>query len=334
MQVKPAGKPASAPKPGPAAKPAPLAPLMRLDDVDLRLLRVFKAVADCGGMASAELELDLAMSTISRHVKELETRLGLVLCRRGRAGFALTPEGEQLYAATDQLLAATEAFRGSLHEVHQRMAGDLHVALFEKTASNPQSRIPEAVALFRQTAPQVRLHLHVGTIAMIERGVMDGQFQLGIIPEHRRSDSLGYDELFGETMRLYAGAAHPWFRVDDKRLGWADLRNQELAALGYHSPNMTLTHARRLDRKATASDQEAVAHLVLSGGYVGFLPDHYAEPFVRAGRMRAVAPGKLNYHCRFSCIQRRAPAPLRVAQAFHQALRAAHAVPSGSNAPR
>ena len=93
MQVKLAGKPASVAKPAPAA---PLPPLMRLDDVDLRLLRVFKAVADCGGMASAELELDLAMSTISRHVKELETRLGLVLCRRGRAGFALTPEATAL----------------------------------------------------------------------------------------------------------------------------------------------------------------------------------------------------------------------------------------------
>ena len=68
----------------------------QLSDADLRLLRVFKAVVDCGGMASAELELNLAMSTISRHVKDLETRLGLVLCRRGRAGFALTPEGQQL----------------------------------------------------------------------------------------------------------------------------------------------------------------------------------------------------------------------------------------------
>ena len=46
----------------------PVAPLGQLSDADLRLLRVFKAVADCGGMASAELELNLAMSTISRHV--------------------------------------------------------------------------------------------------------------------------------------------------------------------------------------------------------------------------------------------------------------------------
>ena len=211
-----------------------VAPIGQLSDADLRLLRVFKAVVDCGGMAAAELELNLAMSTISRHVKDLETRLGLVLCRRGRAGFALTPEGEQLYAATEQLLAATDAFRSSLHDVHRRLAGDLHVAVFEKTVSNPKARISQAVAAFRQQAPQVTLHMHVGTIAMIERGVIDGQYHLGIIPEHRRSDSLAYDPLFEETMYLYAGQGHAWFEDATARRGWADLRRQPSApGVGY-----------------------------------------------------------------------------------------------------
>jgi DNA-binding transcriptional LysR family regulator len=301
-----------------------VATIGQLSDADLRLLRVFKAVVDCGGMAAAELELNLAMSTISRHVKDLETRLGLVLCRRGRAGFALTPEGEQICAATEQLLAATDAFRSSLHDVHRRLAGDLHVAVFEKTVSNPQAHIAQAVAAFRQQAPQVTLHMHVGTIAMIERGVIDGQYHLGIIPEHRRSDSLAYDALFNETMYLYAGRGHPWFDDSTARHGWADLRRQDLAALGYHSPNMALAHERRLERAATASDQEAVATLVLSGAYVGFLPDHYAQAFVDAGRMRAVAPRTLFYRCSFAGIRRRAPAPLRVAETFRQALLQAH----------
>ncbi len=319
---------------GAAKTVAPAVP--RLEDVDLRLLRVFKAVADCGGMAAAELELDLAMSTISRHIKDLEARLNLVLCRRGRAGFALTPEGEQLYVATERLLSATEAFRAGLHEIHERLGGDLHVAIFEKTASNPNARIAQAVGQFRRQAAEVTLHLHVGTIAMIERGVMDGQFHLGIVPEHRRSESLAYDALFEETMLLYAGSGHPWYEVaapgqadrGKPALGWADLRRQDLAALGYHSPNMALAHKHRLERKATASDQEAVATLVLSGAFVGFLPDHYAEPFVRVGRMRAVAPERLKYECRFSCIRRRAPAPLRVTQAFRAALLQAHREPA------
>ena len=299
----------------------------QLGDVDLRLLRVFKAVADCGGMAAAELELNLAMSTISRHVKDLETRLRLVLCRRGRGGFALTPEGSQVYEAAQHLLAATDAFRGQLHDIHRRMGGDLHVALFEKTATNPASRIPQAISSFRALAPQVNLHLHVGPIGMIERGVIDGQYHLGIIPEHRRSDSLDYLDLFGETMQLYAGRDHPWFDPQgDAKRDWAALRQQPLAALGYHSPNMALTHAQRLERAATASDQEAVATLILSGAYVGFLPDHYAALFVAAGAMRAVAPSLLRYECRFACIGRHAPAPLRMAQAFQEALVAAHRI--------
>ena len=68
--------------------------LGNVTDSDLRLLRVFRAVVACGGFAAAELELNINRSTISRHIKDLETRLGVTLCRRGRGGFALTPEGE------------------------------------------------------------------------------------------------------------------------------------------------------------------------------------------------------------------------------------------------
>lgn len=126
-------------------------------------------------------------------------------------------------------------------------------------------------------------------------------------------------------MFLYAGEGHAWYGSAQTAHGWDDLRQQDLAALGYHSPNMALAHERRLERAATASDQEAVATLVLSGAYVGFLPDHYAQPFVDAGRMRAVTPHTLSYRCTFACIRRRAPAPVRVAEMFRAALQAAHA---------
>ncbi|MBH9551483.1 LysR family transcriptional regulator [Inhella gelatinilytica] len=297
----------------------------QLGDVDLRLLRVFKAVADCGGMAAAELELNIAISTISRHVKDLEQRLGLVLCRRGRGGFALTPEGRQLVEAAEQLLSATDAFRGRLHEIHQRLGGDLHMAVFEKTASNPAAQVPLALSRFRDQAPDVMLHVHIGSISSIERGVIDGQFHLGLVPEHRRSERLVYTPLFRETMVLYAGVGHPWFETRALRPGWADLRHQALAGLDYHSPNLMLAHARQLSRQASASDQEAVGLLVLSGRFVGFLPDHYAAPFVESGRLRAVNPEVLAYPCTFSCVIRRTPAPPRAAQAFVAALQAVHA---------
>ncbi len=305
-------------------KPKTRALLGQFSDMDLRLLRVFKAVADCGGMAAAELELNISTSTISRHIKDLETRLGLTLCRRGRGGFALTPEGERIHAETVRLLTSTEAFRQSVDDIHQRMGGEIHVALFDKTASNPAAHIARAIALFRERAPGVSLNVHVGSTTQIERGVLDGTFQVGVIPAHRASETLVYDELFGETMFLYGGATHPLFGSGDKGLAWSSLQAHAFAGLGYHSPNMEISHRRRLSRAATAFDQEGVCTLILSGAFLGFLPEHYAASFVAAGQMRAIAPALFRYDCTFVGITRRSPAPSRVTQAFRDCLVQAH----------
>lgn len=300
--------------------------LGQIADMDLRLLRVFRAVVDCGGMAAAELELNIGTSTVSRHIKDLETRLGLTLCRRGRAGFALTPEGEKIYAQTTQLLAATDAFRASVDEIHARMGGQLHVAVFDKTASNPASHIAQAIALFTQQAPDVALNLHVATLNGIERGVLDGQYQVGIIPAHRSSDTLEYTALFGEAMLLYCGAGHALFDADPAALDWDSLRAHRFAGLGYHSPNMEISQRVRLPRKATGFDQESIATLILSGQFLGFLPDHYAESFVRRGLMRALRPDLFRYDCEFCAITRRAPQASRATRAFQACLAQAHAV--------
>ena len=305
------------------------AALGQLSDMDIRLLRVFKSVVECGGMAAAELELNIGTSTISRHVKDLETRLGLSLCRRGRAGFALTGEGEQIYAQTLRLLAGADAFRSSVDEIHRRMGGQLNIAVFDKTASNPAAHIGAAIALFSELAPEVSLHLHVAPLNTIERGVLDGQFQIGVIPGHRSSDTFSYDELFTETMYLYCGTQHALFQdghAAQEPSDWDGLRAHDFAGLGYHSPNMEISQQKRLQRKATGYDQESIATLILSGKYLGFLPDHYAQAFVASGQMRAVKPELFRYLCSFFCIVRRTPQPSRVTRAFQECLLQAHAV--------
>jgi DNA-binding transcriptional LysR family regulator len=70
---------------------------------------------------------------------------------------------------------------------------------------------------------------------------MDGSFQVGIIPAHRSSQSLVYADLFTETMLLYCGARHPLFG-QDRRAGLGRCAPGQFAGLGYHSPNMELSH--------------------------------------------------------------------------------------------
>ncbi len=306
--------------------------LGNVTDNDLRLLRVFRAVVACGGFAAAELELNINRSTISRHIKDLETRLGVTLCRRGRGGFALTAEGEQVFTSAQKMMAAMEDFRHDVDELHRQLTGPISVAIFDKTASNPACRIYRAFTRFDELAPEVRPDIRVEPINAIEQGVMEGRFHLGIIPNHRPSSSLDYHPLFTEQMFLYCAAGHPLFGADPARLSAQQVRTCKYVGIGYHSPNMETSHRLGHERHATAYDQEAVAHLVLSGRYVGYLPEHYAESFVARDMIRPLLPGTFQYVCEFSAIVRRSPPPNRVVQTLLEALVAAHVAAPGPGA--
>ena len=103
-----------------------------------------------------------------------------------------------------------------------------------------------------------------------------------------------------------------------------EINKCKYVGIGYHSPNMEVGRQLGQHRDATAYDQEAVAHLVLSGAYLGYLPEHYAESFVNSGRMRALLPQEFQYNCEFSAIVRHAPQANRVTQTLLHALVSAH----------
>ncbi len=300
--------------------------LGQISDIDIRLLQVFKTVVNCGGFAAAELELNIGISTISRHIKDLETRLSLTLCKRGRSGFSLTEQGRQVYEETLRLIGAFNDFRSSIDDIHARVGGQLQIAVFEKNAGNPQSQLHKAIAEFSKQAPNVLINLHIRPINEIERGVMEGHYHLGIIPDHRHSAVFHYVPLFHEDMHLYCGHGHPLFEANNSRLSWKGLAQYPLAGLAYHSPNMAVSHRARLIRRANAYDQEGVTTFLLSGGYVGFLPTHYAASFVSQGSLRAINPSRFNYRVNFFSIVRRSPEPNRDTALFKNCLQNAHAL--------
>lgn len=298
--------------------------LGRVSDVDIRLLRVFRAVVACGGVSAAELELNIGRSTISRHLTDLELRLGVKLCDRGPGGFALTSEGEQILDASSRLLAAINSFQASVDEVHKRLSGQISIALFDKTVSNPRARLADAIAAFDDIAPEVVIELHKEPVNIIESELLSGRFDLAIIPTHRQSSSLDYFPLYAEQMYLYCGRGHSLFGRPDAELRQAEVRRFKYAGIGFHSPNMIVSQQLKLTRSADVFDEEALAALVLSGRYLGFLPDHYAEAFVQRGEMWRLRPDIYHYQSDHAAIIRRSPSPSRLVKEFLSCLRHAH----------
>ena len=291
--------------------------------MEIRQLKYFLKVAETLNFSEASRKLYITQSTLSQQISHLEQEIGLPLFERNSHEVYLTEAGKELLPYAQNAVNCTMACVDHMNDLKEMLGGELNIALFEKTVSNPQSRLPAALGRFHQAAPDVSIHLHTGTITSIERGILNGDYHLGVIPQHRDSDTLAYDYLFGEQMLLYAGRQHPWFQAD-VRPQWQDLHSQHLAGLDYHSPNAYLLSNHQLHKTMPASDQEAVATLILSGICVGFLPDHYAETFVRSGQMQPVHPELLNYHCRFFAITRKTGEPDRMTQLMLEQLRAVY----------
>lgn len=298
--------------------------LGQLDDIDIRRLRVFRIVTEAGGISAAELELNIGRSTISTHIKDLEIRLGVTLCRRGRSGFSLTEEGSHIYQSTIRLLNSLDEFRADVGDVHNRLTGQINLALFDKIVSNPAANISTAFRDFDQLAPEVDLTIYVDSLNEIERGVMEGRFQIGVIPGHRVSPSLNYTSLFKEQMLLYCGKQHHLFNTVESEISKQDILACKYAGLGYHSPNMEIGRRLGMKRAVTVYDQEAIAHLLLSGCYIGYLPDHYAKQFIEQDLIKAIGVETFNYECEFFAINRASPKPSRLIQTFLDCLIDAH----------
>ena len=305
------------------------APLGRISDVDIRLLRVFHAVVACRGLSAAEVELNIGRSTISRHLSDLELRLGVKLCDRGPAGFSLTPEGERVHEASTGLFSAINSFQTEIDDVHLRMTGHLEIALFDKTISNPEACLPQAIERFDDIAPTVTVGIHVEPVNVIESGILTGRFNVAIVPVQRETSGMDYFPLYAEQMYLYCGSRHPLYSEPEDRIRQEHVRQHKYAGIGFHSPNLIVSHQLQLTRNAEVYDEHALAALILSGRYLGFLPDHYAERFVEAGAMRCLRPDVYHYQSNHAAVLGRTPKPSRLVETFLECLLSAHGVKMG-----
>ena len=276
----------------------------RVSDIDLRLLRIFHTVVEAGGFAVATAKLNVAESTISQHMSDLEKRIGLRLCERGRSGFRLTPSGEQVYRATIELLGSLDLFRDQLAELSSNISGRFAVGLPDAVVTLDHPAIVDGLDRFMQRTPELHLHIEMLTPRDLERKVIDGTLHVAIAPEHRRIAGLDYTPIFDEVNLLYCGDRHPLFSVPDDEITIEMLEQAGRISRGY----LERFDAPFFSSEAYAStvqQTEAAALLILTGRRVGFLPAHYAAAWVEQGRMRALLAERIRFVSAFTIINRR-----------------------------
>ncbi|MEO6918064.1 MAG: LysR family transcriptional regulator [Collimonas sp.] len=299
--------------------------LNQLSDLDLRLIRVFLSVLDAGGISAAQTALNVSQSTISTQVATLETRLGYRLCERGRAGFRLTPRGEQFALSSRRLIENIDHFCLDAQQIGRKLAGKLQLGLIGHTAMSANARLSQAIARFRARDEAVMLSLAVLAPGQLEEEVINGRLDLGIGYFWHRLPNLEYAPLYAEHQIAYCAAGHPLFTQAGK-LSLAALADHDWVWRSYPLPEADGVDGAFQPARVTAlaDNMEAVAVLMLSGRHLGFLPEHFAAPLVQQGLLAALNPRLLCYDVTLHMVTRRQSSRGEVLQAFLDDLVAAH----------
>ncbi|MBU3028895.1 LysR family transcriptional regulator [Paracoccus marinaquae] len=261
--------------------------LSSLSAADLRALRVFQTIYECGSFAAAERRLDVRQSTISAQLAGLEQRLGFRLCERGPGGFRLTERGRAMLEAHARLNLAIEDFTETAADLSRRAVGTLRLGLMDNTSTDPRFPTVELLRRFHERAPEVSLEIVQDIQSTLAEQVLDRTLDLaiGAFPADTRFDLA---PLYVERHFIYCGPPHPLFDAAPVAISSRQLeaerwvrRSYELTPLEGQGP--TIGRAA-----AVAANLEAVAVILRSLPVLGYLPEHFANAVAGGAELRRV----------------------------------------------
>ncbi|RKE83365.1 LysR family transcriptional regulator [Rhizobium sp. AG855] len=268
--------------------------MRRLDNIDIRLLRVFVALADARGFADAQIVLNLSQSTLSTHLAELEKRLGAQLCLRGKQQFRLTEAGQATYNAAQKLFLDLDEFTRRVGSATGSLAGRLRLGASDGTFTSKTLGLQHTIRRFLADGKDVFLELTLGTPSELEQKVVDGELDIAIGPLSQRAPTVTYRDYGSEPHSLYCGAGHPLFGKADSAIDAKDIENSRFCVRRYrHFDDIYMVGHPKAS--ASAVEMEAQAMMILSGHFIGFLPCHFAEPWVAKRELRAIKPSAFDF---------------------------------------
>ncbi|WP_166416606.1 LysR family transcriptional regulator [Cochlodiniinecator piscidefendens] len=289
---------------------------------DIHLMHVFSTVVEAKGFSNAQIILNVSASTISRQIADLETRLGMRLCYRGRRGFRLTDKGAIVYSAARTLFSALDQFGETVNETRGKLVGKLALAVIDNWVLNDNALIHNALSEFVQAAPDVSIELHSLAPDDIETAVQDGYVSLGIGVFHNHKPGLLYEELGQEKIGLYVGRGNPLFDVHRGDRADKLLKQANFAKRAYLNEERVAPISQGITSNAVAHQIEGIAMLILTGKYVGYLPQSLANVWLQRGQMRSVCNGKHDLGSEIKLVRKRGEDPNLVVSTFMDCLRA------------
>lgn len=208
----------------------------------LQQLRILKAVAAEKSFTRAAEILFVSQPSLSKQIKILENRLGIILLNRENNTISLTEGGEVFLQYSERILALCEESCRALNDVKNGDRGHLTVGASQTIGTY---LMPRVLALFAQNYPQINLKVHVDSTRMIAKNVANREIDIAVvggdIPEKLKKN-LEIENFVEDELILIVPKSHPFtFKKQNK------IKKDDLYHLNFITLNSTSTIHKFID---------------------------------------------------------------------------------------
>lgn len=285
---------------------------------DIKLIRIFVSVVRNKGFANAQQELNLSTSAISTYMTQLEQVVGFKLCERGRGGFSLTEKGEMFLQEAKRILHELENFSRHTAQIKGELTGTLRIGMLDCMVTDQNIPLDQMISQFSKQYPQIYIKIQVQSPYELQMGILENRFDVAIGSFFMKMNGVMYQPLHQEQQWLFCSDQHPMFA--QQNLTADVIRQGKMVSRGYWS-HTELAKQGFKHSFATVDSMEAQLILILSGQYIGYLPEHFAQHWVEQKRLKVLLPATFGYNAPFSLIFRRGRTQEQVIQNFRKVVK-------------
>ena len=249
--------------------------------MELKQLRVLRAVGDTGSFSAAADQLDYTQPAVSKIIAALERQVGTTLVDRGLRPLRLTDAGTALAqraAAAFEQIAAAEL---EVDAIANLSAGSLRVGTFSSAGA---AMVVDALRAFRQGHPLVDVSItEIGLPSALTRSLRRGDLDLGVSFDYPEigdtfADDLAVVHLVDDPFDVVVPRGHRLER--GRAIRFADLSRESwlLGDFGADSPSFRMIDRRCRDAgfdphvAYRVNDCQMAQALVAAGEGIALLP--------------------------------------------------------------
>lgn len=175
--------------------------------MEIRYLRLVKAIVEEGSITRAIDKLHLSQSALSYQLKEAEIQLGTPIFYRRKKKLILTPVGKRIYATANKVLKEIDITET---EIKKLVSGENGVLRISTECYTSYHWLPSVLKKFNNEFPNVEIQIVFDATHKPFEKLLEGELDIAITSNPEVMENAEFIELFTDEMFAIVSPNHFW----------------------------------------------------------------------------------------------------------------------------